>query len=57
LRGKYKRRRERKKYAKYAEAINYYRNNPYKFAEEMLGIKLFWYQKLMLKMSMKGVTK
>lgn len=51
MRGKYKRKRLRKKYQ---EQFHYWQCNPDKFMEEFYGIKLYWYQKLMLKQIMKG---
>ena len=41
--------RRRRKAKKYAKAIRYYRDNPDKFCEEMLDIKLFNYQKEILR--------
>ena len=44
MRGKYK----RKKLNKYKKFITEYRNNPVKYAEDMLDVKLLWYQKAIL---------
>ena len=55
MRGKYKRKRLRKKYKKYAEVIRYYRHNPILFIEEMLGDnKLSLWQKVYLNILFKS---
>lgn len=54
MRGKYKRKRLNKKCKKYAEVISYYRHNPIAFAEEMLGVKLYSWQKVYLNAMLKA---
>lgn len=39
------------------DRIDYYKRNPYKFCEEMLGIKLKWYQELYIKLYMKLILR
>jgi hypothetical protein len=39
------------------EAKEYYLRNPYVFAEEFLGLKLHWYQKLFLRFYAKTKNK
>jgi hypothetical protein len=46
MRGKYKQKRLRKKYS---EQFQYWNSNPDKFLEEFYGLKLFLWQKLLLK--------
>lgn len=36
------------------ELIGYLRHNPYAFIEEFYGIKLSWYQKLIIRMTWAG---
>lgn len=33
----------------YINLINYYKKNPHKYLEDVLGIKIKWYQKIYLK--------
>lgn len=49
MRGKYKRKRLNRKYKAYIPKFQYWRENPYKFAEEALGVKLSWWQKILIK--------
>ena len=49
MRGKYKRKKQRKIIKQYIPIIEKYRNRPELFAEDYLGVKLMWYQKLMLR--------
>ena len=37
----------------YKEQIEFYKNNPDKYIETFYGIKLFWYQKLYLKIMLR----
>jgi hypothetical protein len=46
---KYKLKRERKIEKQYKPTIEKYRKDPVLFAEEVLGVKLLEYQKLMLR--------
>ncbi len=41
--------KNKRKHRKYKKFIQYYKSNPDKFCEDFLGIKLFEYQKKMLK--------
>lgn len=55
MRGRCKRKRLRKKYQ---EQFQYWKSNPNKFIEDFYGLKLFWYQKLIIKQILKvGDTK
>jgi hypothetical protein len=50
--------RTKLKQRKYKKFIKYYRNNPDRFCEEFLGIKLFEYQRKILRgYNKKGATK
>lgn len=51
MRGKYKRKRLNKKYKDYLPKFKYWRENSYKFAGEMLGVRLNWWQKIISKIS------
>lgn len=37
----------------YQNLIDYYKKNPYKYCEDVLGIKIKWYQKLYLKLMLR----
>lgn len=50
MRGKYKLKMQRKIEKQYKPIIEKYKNKPDLFAEDYLGVKLLWYQKLMLRM-------
>ena len=42
---------------KYQEQFQYWNNNPDKLLEDFYGIKLFWYQKIILKQMLKIVKR